>query len=249
VAVQGPEPRRACVGLVNGRDGRQVKESTVSIDTTAGEQRETSLVISTERLRPNAYNPNAMTPDEFAELVAEVRHLGRLPKPVVVRPDGDGYVIVDGEHGWRAAEEVGLAEVPCEVLEVDDFEAMRQTYKRNQHGTHDRVALGQMFRRMMDERNISNRQLAKEINVSEGTVRNALTFAEAAEVRKRYAPEKGATKDDYWFGQLTTERARDYMRLPEAIRDRWLNAGGKPVWSPDTWGMPDEGSEKTSRAT
>jgi len=66
-----------------------------------------------------------MTPDAFAELVAEVRHLGRLPKPVVVRPHRDRWLIVDGEHGWRAAREAGLAEVPCEVIEVGDFEAMR----------------------------------------------------------------------------------------------------------------------------
>jgi hypothetical protein len=59
---------------------------------------------------------------------------------------------------------------------------MRQTYKRNQHGTHDRAALGRMFRRMMDEQDISNRQLLKEINVSEGAIRNALTFASALKV-------------------------------------------------------------------
>src|SRR5690606_29130015 len=95
--------------------------------------------IAPAAIKPNDYNPNRMTDDEFAELVAEVRHLGRLPKPVVVRPNGDGYVIVDGEHGWRAAQEVGLPEITCEVIEVDDFEAMRQTYKRNQHGQHNPV--------------------------------------------------------------------------------------------------------------
>jgi ParB/RepB/Spo0J family partition protein len=197
--------------------------------------------LRTEQLRPNDYNPNRMTDEEFAELVEEVRHLGRLPKPVVVRNGyaGDAYQIVDGEHGWRAAKEVGLEEIACEVIEADDFEAMRQTYKRNQHGTHDRAALGEMFKRMMAERSVSNRKLAEEIAVSEGTIRNALTFAEAAELRKRYAPEKGASKDDYRFSKMTTERARDYVRLPEGIRDRWLDAGGKPVWYPDTWGMPD----------
>lgn len=201
-------------------------------DTTA-----TVTHLPTDQLQPNDYNPNCMTDDEFAELVEEVRHLGRLPKPVVVREVEDGYLIVDGEHGWRAACEVGLAEIPCEVIEADDFEAMRQTYKRNQHGTHDRVALGQMFRRMMEDRGISNRQLAKEINVSEGTIRNALLFAEAAELRNRYALSAGAAnwqaKSD-WFKDLTIRDARLYTALPEVIRDRWLNAG-----CPDDWGLPE----------
>jgi ParB/RepB/Spo0J family partition protein len=199
-----------------------------------GEMRE----IRTNVLKPNDYNPNRMTAEEFAELVEEVRHLGRLPKPVIVRngyASGE-YVIVDGEHGWRAAKEAGLAEVTCEVIEADDFEAMRQTYKRNQHGTHDRAALGKMFRRMMGERGISNRQLAKEINVSEGTIRNALTFAEAAELRMRCYGEPGATEVDYAFLGLTTKQARLYVALPEIIRDKWVDEG-----MPDDWGLPEGG--------
>ena len=109
----------------------------------------TTTVIPTSRIHPNDYNPNRMTDAEFAELVAEVRHLGRLPKPVVVRPNEDGYQIVDGEHGWRVAQEVGLPEIACEVIEADDFEAMRQTYKRNQHGTHNPVLQGRVFRQML----------------------------------------------------------------------------------------------------
>jgi ParB/RepB/Spo0J family partition protein len=215
-------------------------------ENRASEAAEDVRRLPTESLHSNNYNPNRMTDEEFAELLEEVRHLGRLPKPVVVRngyacSKAGSYLIVDGEHGWRAAMEVGLAEVTCEVIEADDFEAMRQTYKRNQHGTHDRVALGEMFGRMKEERDISNRELAKEINVSEGTIRNALIFAEAAELRKRYAPDKGATKDDYYFSEMTTERARDYVKLPEGIRDKWLNAGAQPVWNPHTWGLPEEG--------
>lgn len=136
-----------------------------------------------------------MGPDKFAELVEEVRHLGRLPKPIVVKPNGQGFTIVDGEHGWRAAQEVGLETVSAEVIEADDFESRRQTYKRNQHGEHDPVLLGRMFRDMMAQRELSQRALAKEITVSEGTIRNALLYAEAADLRNSYAQEKGLEVD------------------------------------------------------
>ncbi|MHC4402228.1 MAG: ParB/RepB/Spo0J family partition protein [Planctomycetota bacterium] len=149
-----------------------------------------TITIPVDRVRPNNYNPNRMTEEEFAELVAEVRHLGRLPKPVVVRPDGDDFQIVDGEHGWQAAKEAGLPEITCEVIEADDFEAMRQTYKRNQHGTHNQVLLGKMFQQMMAERGLSHRKLAEDIGISEGAIRNALEYAKAAEVRNDYAFEK-----------------------------------------------------------
>src|SRR5215207_1269538 len=48
-------------------------------------ERVRTTTLRTEDLKPNDYNPNRMTKEEFAELVEEVRHLGRVPKPVVVR--------------------------------------------------------------------------------------------------------------------------------------------------------------------
>jgi len=41
--------------------------------------------LATNKLRPNDYNPNRTTDSEFAEFVAEIKHLGRLPKPIVYR--------------------------------------------------------------------------------------------------------------------------------------------------------------------
>ena len=169
---------------------------------------------------------NRMVDERFAELVEEVRHLGRLPKPVVARPNGDGqYVIVDGEHGWRAAQEVGLAEIAVEVVEADDFEARRQTYKRNQHGEHDPVLLGRMFRQMMNERGLSQRALAKEITVSEGTVRNVLLFAEAAELRNSYAPDRDDAETVAEISGYSIRQLRAYCALPDEIRNYWLRDG------------------------
>jgi ParB/RepB/Spo0J family partition protein len=189
--------------------------------TAADNSASAITTLPVEQLQPNDYNPNHMTTGEFAEFVAEVRHLGKLPKPVIVRRNGDGYLIVDGEHGWKAAKEVGLAEIPCEVIDADDFESMRQTYKRNQHGTHNPVRLGQMFRRMMGERSLSARALAKEIAVSEGTVRNAILYAEAFDLRNSYAP------DEPWVVQsLSVRQVRCYTGLPPRVAQLWLDCGG-----------------------
>ena len=185
-----------------------------------------TTTLPIEALQPNDYNPNQMDDERFAELVEEVRHLGRLSKPVVARPNGDGqYIIVDGEHGWRAAQAAGLTEIAVEVVEVDDFEARRQTYKRNQHGEHDPVRLGRMFRQMMDKHDLSQRALAKEIAVSEGTVRNTLLYAEAAELRNRYAPDRDDAEVVAEISGLNIRQLRAYCALPGEIRDYWLRDG------------------------
>jgi ParB/RepB/Spo0J family partition protein len=169
-----------------------------------------------DQIQPNDYNPNQMSPEAFAELVAEVRHLGRLPKPVVVRGQAAPYTIVDGEHGWRAAREAGLVEIDVESVAVDDFEAMRQTWKRNQHGEMSPTGQGRMFRRMMEARQLSQRALAAEIGVSEGTIRNCLLYAEAAEVRNGYA-----------FDAWTVRDIRAFLALPADQREAWLDGGSE----------------------
>jgi ParB/RepB/Spo0J family partition protein len=182
----------------------------------------TAVLLPVASLVANDYNPNEMTTEQMAELVAEVRHLGRLPKPVIVRPNGAGYVIVDGEHGWRAAQTVGLTDVPCEIVEVDEFEARRQTFKRNQHGTHNPLRLGQMFQQMMADRSLSQRALAAEIEVSEGTVRNALVYAEAATLRNGYA---AAPREAPPVETLSVRQVRAYVKLPPGIGHLWLDCG------------------------
>lgn len=175
------------------------------------------------RLQPNDYNPNQMTDSELAEFAEEVRHLGRLPKPVVVRPSDDGqYVIVDGEHAWKAAQQAGLTETPCELVEVDDFEAMRQTYKRNQHGTHNKVLLAKMFKRMGQERGLSLRKLAKEIDVSEGTIRNTIEYLKAVKVRNSYAPDNDSEAE---IAGLSMRQVHLFNRLPETLGNMWLDSG------------------------
>ena len=175
-------------------------------------------LIPVTQLKPNAYNPNVMTKSEFGELIEEIKYLGRIAKPIIVRRNHDCYEIVDGEHSWRAAKEVGLTELPCEIIAADDFEARRQTFKRNQHGTHDPVKQGQMFKTMLELKKISQRELAKEIYVSEGTLRNSLIYAEIYEEHK-----DEEFRDE--ICHLTVQQVRWYGMLPKVIAKAWLYGG------------------------
>jgi ParB family chromosome partitioning protein len=69
---------------------------------------------------------------ESLEALAEsIRQQGVL-QPLLVRPLGDGkYAIVAGERRYRAAQMVGLAEVPVQVLNIDEREARRITLVEN----------------------------------------------------------------------------------------------------------------------
>lgn len=65
-------------------------------------------------LRDAAENPNKMEPEQLSMLAEAIRRKGFL-QPILVRPVGDQYEIIDGHHRTRAAREVGLTEIPCLV--------------------------------------------------------------------------------------------------------------------------------------
>jgi hypothetical protein len=92
------------------------------------------VMLPVSKIYANDFNANQMTQEDQDACTAEARRLGRLPKPLVVRPEGDRYEVVDGEHGLIAARTIGWPEVSCQVIECDELEAMRQNFTRNLHG-------------------------------------------------------------------------------------------------------------------
>jgi ParB-like chromosome segregation protein Spo0J len=186
------------------------------------------MMLPVTSLKPNSWNPNTIDKENWKQQVEETRRLGRPAKPIVVRAKGKHYQIVDGEHSWKAALECGLTEVPCEVISADDFEAMFQSFKRNLHGVENQVKLGRMFRRMLDAKKLSNRDLASQLGVAEGTIRNVLLYAGAADLRNHYAAEMGnkdAPAVDAEIAKLSVKEIRRYVELPEKDRDEWFDGG------------------------
>ena len=170
-------------------------------------------------LTPNPWNPNRLTTTERAELSAEVERLGCIPKPIIARRAADGYEIIDGEQSWDAATKLGIDEVPVEIVETDDFGAMLQTFKRNQHGTHDRVFEGRMFLAMQKSKGLSLRALEKVVGKSQGYCRNSIAYAKLASLRSRSAPDTAVAD----VGEISMDDVRALLKLPAPIAEKFLH--------------------------
>lgn len=75
--------------------------------------------VHIDNIEPHPANPNDGDVAAIAESIRQNGFYGRI----VVR-DSTGKILA-GEHRWRAAQEVGLGEVPVERVECDDETAMR----------------------------------------------------------------------------------------------------------------------------
>ena len=76
--------------------------------------------IEISRIRRNPEQPR-MQFDESAldELAQSIRERGVL-QPILLRPDGENYMIVAGERRWRAAQKAQLHAIPAIVRDIDE---------------------------------------------------------------------------------------------------------------------------------
>ena len=131
--------------------------------------------IDVFRIAPNPFQPRRdFAGTDFDELVASIRRHGVL-QPVVLRPKGTGYELIAGERRWRAARDAGLVTIPAVVRDAGDREmleiALIENLKRADLSPIERAAA---YRRLVDEFQLTQEQVAETVGSSRPAVTNAL---------------------------------------------------------------------------
>lgn len=78
-------------------------------------------------LKPNSWNPNRMSEQEFELLLRSIEEDG-FTQPILVNKDN---VIIDGEHRWRASNTLGMIEVPVIRSAMGDIQMRISTIRHN----------------------------------------------------------------------------------------------------------------------
>ena len=98
--------------------GEAARPATASGETT--ESRGGVREIDIARIKPNPNQPRVQFDEgALAELADSIRERGVL-QPILLKPDGENYLIVAGERRWRAAQRARLHSIPAIVREIDD---------------------------------------------------------------------------------------------------------------------------------
>jgi ParB family chromosome partitioning protein len=69
-------------------------------------------------------------PEKQAQLVKSIQEHGIL-EPLLVRPFGNSYELIAGERRYRAAQEIGLDEIPVVIRDFDDRQALQVALMEN----------------------------------------------------------------------------------------------------------------------
>ena len=87
----------------------------------------------TDVIHESPTNPRrSFSETSLDELTASVRRHGVL-QPILVRPNGEGFVLIAGARRLRAAKLAGCETVPARVLDLDDAAADEATIIENLH--------------------------------------------------------------------------------------------------------------------
>ena len=98
--------------------GEAARPATASGETT--ESRGGVREIDIARIKPNPNQPRVQFDEgALAELADSIRERGVL-QPILLKPDGENYLIVAGERRWRAAQRARLHSIPAIVRVIDD---------------------------------------------------------------------------------------------------------------------------------
>ena len=131
--------------------------------------------VAIARVRPCAFQPRKdFTADALRELADSIQAQGIL-SPLIVRPLGDNFELIAGERRWRAAQLVGLKEVPILVREADDRTVVELALIENlQRENLNPIEEALGYAQLIEQFQLTQETAAAKVGKSRAVVANAL---------------------------------------------------------------------------
>jgi ParB family transcriptional regulator, chromosome partitioning protein len=162
-------------------------------------------LIPVSRIAPNADQPRKnFSTETIEELANSIREKGVL-QPIIVKKKGDGaFEIVCGERRFRAATLCGLTEMPAIIKDIADEDFLEWALIENiQREDLNPIEEAEAYQRLVEERMISQEEVAKRVGKNRVTVTNTLRLLRLPEEVKQYLAD----------GRLAAGHARALLGL------------------------------------
>lgn len=160
----------------------------------AGRQKVLLAAIPIDDLQPNPQQPRRfMDPEALEELTESVRQRGIL-QPIIVKRDGDRYLIMAGERRYRAARAAGLTVVPAIVRDDDanEIALIENLQREDLTALEEAEGLGAMVARY----GYTHQTLAQLLHKSRPYVSNTLVLTRLpAEVKAELHRYPGVSRE------------------------------------------------------
>ena len=163
--------------------------------------------VPLEKVRPCSFQPRKdFTPEALQELADSIKAQGII-QPLLVRPKADGFELIAGERRWRAAQQLGLSEVPVIVRDADDRAVLELALIENlQRENLNPLEEAQGYAELIGKFLLRQEDVAIKVGKSRTVVANALRLL-------RLPPEVQAALRE---GRLSVGHGKVILGLPTA---------------------------------
>lgn len=147
----------------------------VVVDVLSASDKDKVLAIEPAKIKMNPMQPRKRFADyQMDELVESIRQYGII-QPLVVSQKNGEYELIAGERRLRAAQILGLENVPAIVRDADSQGKLEVALIENlQREDLNPVEMALAYRKLVDEFNLSQEEVAKRVGKSRPSVANTL---------------------------------------------------------------------------
>jgi len=151
--------------------------SGMGVSNTASDDKNRVLEIEPEKIKVNPMQPRSQFGNSnMDELVESVREYGII-QPLVVTKSGGEYELIAGERRLRAAKVLGLKKVPVIVRDADSQRKLEVALVENlQRENLNPIEAAVAYKKLVDEFNLTQEEVARRVGKSRPAVTNALRF-------------------------------------------------------------------------
>jgi ParB family transcriptional regulator, chromosome partitioning protein len=152
-----------------------------TLSTTAAEApapldaRERVQRVPLERIVPCPFQPRKdFSPETLRELADSIREQG-IVQPLIVRERNGHLELIAGERRWRAAQLIGLKEVPVILRQADDRAVLELALIENlQRENLNPIEEAQGYSQLIEQFQLTQEDVATKVGKSRAVVANAL---------------------------------------------------------------------------
>lgn len=171
-------------------------------------QKTMSNLVPIKKVVPDASQPRKyFDVVKLAEMKKSIRAHGII-NPLVVQPEGDHYLLVDGERRYRTAVDLGMKEVPVTILDATDpiTRMIEQFHLQQMHENWSPVEEAAVISEIMSASGRNFTQTCEALNID---IRKA---------RRLWALSKLADKESYAANNLPLEYAESINNLNTFVK-------------------------------
>ncbi len=137
-------------------------------------------LLPIEQIDPNPHQPRQVMGD-LSELMASIAEKGII-EPIIVRRRQHRYQIIAGERRYQAAVQLGLAEVPVVIRDVDDAEVIEIALVENlQRKDLTPFEEAEALHTLSHQSGLTHDQLAKRLGKSRTAITESLALNQMPE--------------------------------------------------------------------